>query len=111
MAVIKINHSNVIAASGRCDNAKHNISAAKSTIYSVGNQLDNNIKCRCNIDGRIKNICASLDDISNRIVSIKNVCVDGANRYKNVDAWQRQKANAIDLNRINNAVKSISRFK
>lgn len=95
MATIKINHSAVINASGRCDSAKQYINNTKNKVNSTNYSLDSQVKARANISNRLNYVANNLSDISNRINSIQNVCNNGAIGYKNVDQNLSRKAVAI----------------
>lgn len=95
MANFRINCSQVLNSSGRCDNAKNNIQNAREKVAYTNSVLDNQIKQRDNIYNRLNNVSNNLEDIKKRVSSIQNVCNNSARNYQNIDKTISKKAVSI----------------
>lgn len=95
MANFKINCSQVLNSSGRCDTAKNNVQVARERVIYTNNVLDNQIKQRANIYYRLNSVSSALADINNRISSIQNTCNASAHNYQYVDKDISKKADIL----------------
>lgn len=96
MGTTKINVSKVISLSRELNSIKGEITSVRNSTSRLQGQIDYEIRCKNNIDGRISNICHNLSTLENQLVAIRATVEKCATDYQNTDNKIRLKASKVE---------------
>lgn len=85
MSKIEINIKNVICASVKINEAKKEAASARMGIKGTMNFIDERIRSRNNLEGRLNQVRSQISRIEAHMEQIDSVVSNGANRYRTVD--------------------------
>ncbi len=95
MGRTKLNITSVSGARGEIVSAKEYVSSAKTTFSRTKNSIDNQIKNRSNIAGRLNSAQTQLNAIDSKIARIRNVVDFGVAEFNDTNATIEKEGRAL----------------